>query len=249
VTAAQDIGIAYEEIWALAALVRLHCQLGDAGGARAWRDQLVQSLGSGRGTPDCQAAGLRACAVYALHTGEQQQALADAEQAMELTEQWDNPNHQADAAIILGHARASMNQLAAAATAYQHAVACYTKIGNAALLSEPQAGLAQLALAEGDRIRAQTLVETMLPVLAERARARVLTPFYAYLVCYRVLKATDDPRAATVLQAAQRLLQEYADHITDDALRQSFLENVPTHRELLRAGAGAAAIASASVAC
>jgi hypothetical protein len=117
------------------------------------------------------------------------------------------------------------------------------------MISEPQAGLAQIALAQGDHVQAHTLVETLLPMLLEHPCAAVHTPFYAYLVCYRVLKATDDPRAATVLQAAQRLLQEYADHITDDALRQSFLENVPTHRELLCAGAGGAAIASASVAC
>jgi predicted ATPase/DNA-binding SARP family transcriptional activator len=246
---AHEIDIVYDEIWPVAALVRLHCQLGDAGGACAWRDQLVQSLGRGWVTPDCQAVSLRACAVYALYSGDNQQALADAERAWQISEQFDVPNFRADSAVILGHARARMHQRDLAAAAYQQAVALYIKIGNAAMISEPQAGLAQIALAQGDHVQAHTLVETLLPMLVEHPCAGVHTPFYAYLVCYRVLKATDAPRAATVLQAAQRLLQEYADHITDDALRQSFLENVPTHRELLCAGAGGAAIASASVAC
>ncbi len=92
-----------------------------------------------------------------------------------------------------------MGQPDLAAVAYQQAVAWYITIGNAAMASEPQAGLVQLALAQGDRVRAQTLVETMLPVLAERPRARVLTPFSAYLVCYRVLAAVHDSRAATVV--------------------------------------------------
>jgi hypothetical protein len=54
------------------------------------------------------------------------------------------------------------------AAAYQQAVAWYIKIGNVAMASEPQAGLVQLALAQGDCVRAQTLVETILIVLAER---------------------------------------------------------------------------------
>jgi len=63
------------------------------------------------------------------------------------------------------------------------------------------------------------------------------------LICYRVLEANHDPRAATVLETAQRVLQEYAAQIPNTALRRSFLDNVATHRELLRADTGAAAVA------
>jgi hypothetical protein len=76
-------------------------------------------------------------------------------------------------------------------------------------------------------------VETMLPVLAERPRARVLTPFYAYLICYRVLEASGDVRAASLLHRAEQRLRECAEHITDDALRRSFLENVAAHHAIL----------------
>jgi tetratricopeptide (TPR) repeat protein len=232
---AHEIGIVYDEILTLAALVQLHCQLGDAEGARAWRDQLAQSLAGEWVPPDCRAAGLRASAVYALQHGDLQQTLADAERAMQLTEQSDNLNYRADAAIILGHARAAMHQPDLAARAYQHAITYYTKIGNAVLLSEPQAGLAQLALAQGSLVLAHRLVETLLPALAEHPRARVHTPFYAYLVCYRVLHANSDRRSISVLQMAQQHLRECASQITDDALRWSFLENMPTHRELNQA--------------
>jgi hypothetical protein len=87
------------------------------------------------------------------------------------------------------------------------------KLGNAPLASEPQGGLAELALAQGDEIWAQTLVETLLPMLAEHPRACVNSPFYAYLVCYRVLEANHDRRSITVLQTAQQRLQECASHI------------------------------------
>jgi hypothetical protein len=73
-----------------------------------------------------------------------------------------------------------------------------------------------------------------LNVLAEHPHAGLDEPINGYLTCYRVLEANGDPRAATVLQTAHDLLQEYAGHIADDALPSSFLENVPTHRELRR---------------
>ena len=53
-----------------------------------------------------------------------------------------------------------------------------------------------------------------------------------WAIGYRVLDANHDPHAASVLQTAHQLLMDYADHITDETLRRSFLENVATHREL-----------------
>src|SRR5689334_17294964 len=44
VTVAQEIGDRYLATWTLAALVRVHCQLGDSAGACAWRDQLLEAL-------------------------------------------------------------------------------------------------------------------------------------------------------------------------------------------------------------
>ena len=58
----------------------------------------------------------------------------------------------------------------------------------------------------------------ILNVLVDCPRAGLDEPFYVYLVCYRVLDAAHDPRATAVLQTVYRLLQEYADHITDLAL-------------------------------
>jgi predicted ATPase/DNA-binding SARP family transcriptional activator len=232
-TAAQEIGDWYAAIQTLAALVRVHCQLGDGEGAGAWRDQLLALLGKEGITPDCQAAGFRACALYALHTGDHQQALADAEHGMHLSEQYDSPFFRAETAVILGHVRAGMEHLAAAATAYQQALTWYAVCGNQPLATEPRAGLAQLALAQGDGVGAQALAEPLLPLLADQPRTSVLTPFYVYLVCYRVLAANHDPRAAAVLQTAQQRLRSAADTIEDTALRQMFLEQVATHRELL----------------
>jgi hypothetical protein len=50
-----------------------------------------------------------------------------------------------------------------------------------------------------------------------------------------VLHAANDPRARDVLERAHAKLQEQATKITDEAMRRSFLENVPYHREIVAA--------------
>ena len=44
--------------------------------------------------------------------------------------------------------------------------------------------------------------------------------------------AAGDPRAGGFLQQTYDLLMEQADRIGDEAMRRSFLENVPWHREI-----------------
>jgi hypothetical protein len=58
---------------------------------------------------------------------------------------------------------------------------------------------------------------------------------WVYLRCYRILTANKDPRAIAVLNNAHALLEAYAGEISDASLRQSFLENVTSHREIMRA--------------
>ncbi|KAA3658807.1 MAG: hypothetical protein DWQ04_24015 [Chloroflexi bacterium] len=60
------------------------------------------------------------------------------------------------------------------------------------------------------------------------------TPFRAYLICYRLLQASNDERAAPLLTIAYHRLQAFAENIEDAAWRQSFLESVPEQWEIGR---------------
>lgn len=60
-------------------------------------------------------------------------------------------------------------------------------------------------------------------------------PGHVYLVCYKALQATNDPRAKHVLQQGYEMVQELATKISDEGLRRSFLENVPYNRDLIAA--------------
>ena len=49
-----------------------------------------------------------------------------------------------------------------------------------------------------------------------------------------MLGVAGDPRTREVLEKGYAELQERAEKITDEALRRSFLENVPYNRELVK---------------
>jgi hypothetical protein len=104
------------------------------------------------------------------------------------------------------------------------------------LTAEPLAGLARVALTQGDRSHALAHAEAILHQLAVRpALEGTMEPLRVYLTCYQALRANDDPRAEEVLDAGHRLLQARANKIEDEDLQRSYLQNVPYHREIFAA--------------
>jgi hypothetical protein len=55
-----------------------------------------------------------------------------------------------------------------------------------------------------------------------------------FLTCYRVLQAIGDTRALAILETIHTHIQTSAANIMDPAMRRSYLENVPTHREIVK---------------
>jgi hypothetical protein len=62
-------------------------------------------------------------------------------------------------------------------------------------------------------------------------------PRLVELTCHKVLAAAGDYRANAVLMHAHNLLLTQAADIPDVTLRQSFLDNIPEHREIMKAWA------------
>jgi tetratricopeptide (TPR) repeat protein len=213
---------------------RLADRLSDYRGAREWLDRSL-ALSLEVGAWEAQFYACLFLAVLLQHLGDEEAAHHYAEQTQQIAVKAGDRSRQADAWLALGHARAGLQKPAEAQAAYQQALTLYDQLGRAHLAVEARAGLASLALAEGDLAAALGQVEAIWKVLASHPHAGQDEPFSIYLICYRVLEAVGDPRATPVVQTAQRLLREYADTITDDVLRRSFLENVAAHRALLEA--------------
>jgi predicted ATPase/DNA-binding SARP family transcriptional activator/class 3 adenylate cyclase len=149
---------------------------------------------------------------------------------------WDYPALRLwmDVALVgAGLLRAELGQFAQAAALYHRALR-RMRVWQPHVAPEPLAGLARIAMAQGDTVGAMSYVEESLPHL-ERCPTPLCTfdAFGVHLTCYRVLSAVSDPRADTILEQAYRMLEQRAAQIDDEVLRRSYLENVPANRELI----------------
>ena len=136
--------------------------------------------------------------------------------------------------LRLGEAELALGHHEAAAEAFQRAetVARATDVGGH---HDAMAGLARVALAREDMATALELVERL---LVARTSPEGIEGAYARLVlftCQRVLAHAGDSRAVELLESVHAELQARAATITDAALRRSFLDNVPLHREIVAA--------------
>ncbi len=238
-------------------LGKVFCSQGDFARARDCFEQalhLFRAIGDRWG----ESLGLVNLGMLSQHLDHYQAAWEHNQQALCIAQDLGDRRVQGYALTNLGHAlvelgrRSSETQerLVEAAAAYRQALALRRELGQHNLAVEPLAGLARVALDQGDLTQAQAHVEEILGHLEGRTPSTELAlkpeakgsghalggaaePFRVYLTCYRVLKANRDARAQAILATAYHLLNERATHINDEAARRSFLENLVAHREIL----------------
>jgi len=182
-----------------------------------------------------EARALALLGLCSHHRGDGAAAQRSCQQAQLIAQDLGNRHLEGGALTILSHALVGLGHLAEAADAYRHALDLWREAGLHNLATEPLAGLAHIYLAQGDLAQALTNVEQVLSLLGTAPLGFSDDPFPVYLTCYRVLRASQDPRAQEILMTAFNLLQELASKIEDEGLRRSFLENVAAHRDLLAA--------------
>jgi predicted ATPase/class 3 adenylate cyclase len=231
---AREIGDRMGEGWALGVLGDAALALGDIAAAHA---AYQQSLAIRREIGDRQGQGwaLGGLALTCHAQGDQPAAAEYAELALVLARAIGDRDWEAFALTVLGHARLDLGQPSEAQDAYREALDIRRALGQSGRATEPQAGLARVALAQGDRMAALEHVEALLDYLDTGSLDGAAEPLRVYLTCYTVLSATDDLRAATVLSTAYTLLHERAERIGEQDIQRLFLEQVPYHRELLAA--------------
>jgi tetratricopeptide (TPR) repeat protein len=187
---------------------------------------------TGARAPESDSVGNMGLLLHLL--GENETARKYCLQALRITQETGNRSRQATMWMKLGHALLGLEQPEEATEAYRESLALRRELDQPNLATEPLAGLARVALAQGDLARAQACVEEILSHLETGTLHGTISPFEVYLTCYRVLKASQDPRAQEILNTAHDRLQEWAARITDEGLRRSFLERVAAHREIVR---------------
>jgi hypothetical protein len=98
---------------------------------------------------------------------------------------------------------------------------------------EPLAGLARLALAQGNPSAAKAYIDEIVPHLGYQTYAGIVELIRIYLTCYQGLTAVQDERATPLLTMGYTILQERAAKIEEASLRASYLQ-IAAHVELAR---------------
>jgi tetratricopeptide (TPR) repeat protein len=221
------------ESWSLINLGEVCLRTGDYAGARGYLEQALAL---------CREIGSRWLESYILaylgllfhRLGDDEAARKHSQQALGIAQDMGAQRQAVVALTVLGHALVELGCLEEAAAAYRDAQHLWRELGHLSPAMDSLAGLARVSLAQGDPSQAQAQVGGILSYLETNSLEGTDEPFRVYLTCYRVLKANQDPRAQEILTTAYNLLQEHAGNTADEEMRRSFLENVSTHRELVR---------------
>jgi adenylate cyclase len=229
----RESGFRYSEAITLGNLGALSTRLGDYDRARS---HFEQSLSIHREISDRQGESVELAHLGSLYgqLGAHEAARECSQQALLIAREVGNRRVEGYALGFLADSLVELGLLDEATTTYQQALALWRELGSAPLALEPLGGLARASLARDDPAQAQAYVEEILSALDESALRESDQALYAYLDCYRVLRALADPRADSILRTAHELLQARAARITDAELRRSFLEAIPAHEEIVR---------------
>lgn len=158
-----------------------------------------------------------------------------AEESIALVREIQYRSGEAIGLTFLGHALTGLGDLPEAKAAYQDALELNECMELSNLCCEPIAGLAQIGLLESDLVAAEQSAKEILAHLEKGGTLeRIDHPNFVRVVCYKVLAALADPGAGAFLEEMHASLQDQAERIQDEALRRSFLNNVPWHQEILQ---------------
>ena len=148
---------------------------------------------------------------------------------------------QGAALRVMGQAALALADTAAARQHFEASRRLFDDMQMPHLAIEAMAGLAETAIARDDGADALAQVEEILARLAAGVSLDGSEePMRVHLVCHQVLAATQDPRAEQILRRAYDEISLRAQRISDAALRNSFIAEVPHHRALVAAWAALA---------
>ncbi len=210
--------------------------LGDLVQARRDLDAALQMLRA-NGDKTMEGAALSFLSTLALWQGDETRALALARQALDIAVAAQARDMEVAARLRLGDAEGALGRSAVARQAYTQARLRAMEIDDPKQ-HNASAGLARVALGEGDTAAALAALQ---PVLDHLAADRTLDGTdearLIELTCHQVLARAGDPAAIDWLARAHTALMKQAEALTDPGLRQGFLHHIPHHREIVAAWA------------
>ncbi|MCP4363549.1 MAG: tetratricopeptide repeat protein, partial [Chloroflexi bacterium] len=167
--------------------------------------------------------------------GDYQASLRYNQQALEIAAELDDMDVRAFALTFMGHTLLTTDKLATAQEAYAEAYQIRLTRNQPQLAMEPLAGLAETLFLTGDLVQAMKWVELLYTSLSERGIAGTEEPYRLYHICFKILAANQDSRAALILEKAYADLIQCAREIPEPTIRHTFLENIAAHQAIISA--------------
>jgi class 3 adenylate cyclase/predicted ATPase len=222
---ARELGDRGTEPIALANVGAARCELGDFENAE--RDlQAGLRLIRTQGDRLAEAGILCSVTYVAAARRDYPRARTLARATIDLSASVEARDWEAYALAYLGQAEVGLGRHDAARAAFEQSLAKAPSSHHPAH-HEANARLAAMVLSEGDVASARALIEPLLQAPHDSP--------YADLICFEVLDATGDARAAALLERAHTAVQATAASISDAALRAGYLRNIPENGEILEA--------------
>ena len=165
--------------------------------------------------------------------GNHAQASRYGEEAVSYARKLHDPRVEGDALTRWGRVLVSQAKLVEAAELFQQALVCFRQTEQWNHTMMPLAGLAEIALRQGDAGQAQQWLEPVLAHLQTHQLDRTDEELYVYMTGYRVLDALHDPRATGLLALASEQLQARAASLETDNERAMFW-SAPPHVAVLK---------------
>jgi tetratricopeptide (TPR) repeat protein len=184
-----------------------------------------------------QANTLANLSALALRRGDAALALAHAQMALDIASAVQSPEFEAIALYSLGNAELALGRQATALAAFERSRLVALAIGSATQ-HDASAGLARVALSQGDEATAMQAVAGLLEQIdGAGALEGTEAPYLIRLTCYQVHERFGAARAKALLQSAHTGLQALAAKLTETTLHKNFLDNIPEHRAIVTAWA------------
>ena len=234
----QEIGAQLSEVSTLIQLVQNYCTLGDFNQAKIYYKQAEKNI------KDIDVKWAEAWILIAFswlmhYTMDNETAKEQSQQALHILGETGSNDIRWNGLIIQGLALENLGKFTQAEDIYKQAVTLGYDTQLQRTTLDALAGLARVSMTGGSVHQALTHLDEILTYLESEAPKvghpldGTKEPFHIFYSCYQVLKANDDPRADAILTDAYNLLQTRAANISDEELRDCFLNNVAVNREIV----------------
>lgn len=170
---------------------------------------------------------------YHLDRNELEAALEKSKEVIDTARESDLRSELAAGYYSLGNVLFVEKKYPESIEAYQNSLEIHKALGEEKERISAKAKLSGAYLQTVEVNLAQAAVDEILDALEKQGSQGFEQPAEIFLACYRVLKYKDDPRAEKILEKGYLLLNECASKFDDELSRHSFLEIVPSNRELL----------------